>query len=531
MSLDDIDYDDLEKNLDPLVKVVIQLLRKQNAELLAANQKQTAQITLLTEQIEDLRNMLFNRKSEKMPSMKSAVRRAVTEKELFPPGSPEADLDEKEKQKLRRKAARKKSEPARKKKRRLRKNLPVIKEEIFVTQDDLPEGYTLDMFREVAKGSESNVVIRIDHVREHLVQVKYVLQTMASKDGEVIVTASAPPSVVEGGHYGPGVYADVVVNKCVDSLPLYRIERRLERAGFPICRSTLCALFHRTAEIFGPIYNRLIELARSDEYVSADETRLPVQKPEKCKNEWIWTLVTKQVIAYHFSELRSKRVAEELLQGTTGHLQIDGYAAYNAVCEDKNKSKKGRKRVGCMSHARRLFFKALKNNDVAKEIIDMILDLYLVEYLAAERGILGTPDHLHLRQTQSRDILISMEKWLAEQQPKFTPKSKMGKAIGYAQNQWDALTEFTNDPKLRLDNNFSENALRIVALGRKNYLFAGHEEGGQNLAILQTIVATCKLHNINPYDYIRDVIIKLQLPETKSIEPLLPWNWAKDSPR
>lgn len=538
MSLDDIDYDDLEKNLDPVVKVVIQLLRKQNAELLAANKeqleqnkKQTDQITHLTEQIEDLRNMLFNRKSEKMPSMKSAVRRAVTEEELFPPGSPESKLDEEERKKIRRKAARKKSEPARKKKRGLKKNLPVIKEEILVTPDDLPDGYTPDMFREVAKGGEANVVTRIDHVREHLVQIKYILQTVASKDGEFIVTASAPPAVVEGGHYGPGIYADVVVNKCVDSLPLYRIERRLERAGFPISRSTLCALFHRTADIFGPIYNRLMELARSDEYVSADETRLPVQKPEKCKNEWIWTLVTKQVIAYHFSERRSKRVAEELLQGTTGHLQIDGYAAYNAVCEDKKKSKNGRKRVGCLSHARRLFFNALKNHEIAKEIIDMILDLYLVEYLAAERGILGTPDHLHLRQTESRDILERMHKWLAEQKPNFTPKSKMGKAIGYAQNQWDSLIEFTNDPKLRLDNNFSENALRIVALGRKNYLFAGHEEGGKNLAILQTIVATCKLHDINPYDYIKDVIIKLQLPETKDIEPLLPWNWAQAPPQ
>lgn len=538
MSLDDVDFDELEKTVDPIIRVVLQLLRKQTeaqsnqiSEQSRQIEKQTEQITHLVEQIEELRNMLFGRSSEKMPSMKTEVRRAVTEEELFPPGSPEASLDEEEKKKVRRKAARKKSEAARKTKRGLKKNLPVIEEQIVVTPDDLPEGYTMDMFREVAKGAESNTVTRIDHVREHLVQVKYVLQTLASKDGEVIVTAPTPPTVVEGGHYGPGVYADVVVNKCVDSLPLYRIERRFERAGFPVSRSTLCALFHRTADIFGPIYNRLIELARNDEYVSADETRLPVQKPGKCKNEWIWTLVTKQVIAYHFSENRTKKVAQELLEGTVGHLQIDGYAAYNAVCEDEKKSKKGRKRVGCLSHARRLFFKALKNNDLASEVIDMILDLYLIEYLAAERGILGTADHLHLRQTESRVILERMKKWLDQQKANFTPRSKMGRAIGYAQNQWDSLIEFTNDPKLRLDNNFSENALRIVALGRKNYLFAGHEEGGKNLAILQTITATCKLHNVNPYDYIKDVIIRLQMPQTKDIEPLLPWNWPHDPPQ
>jgi len=537
MSLDDIDFEELEKSLDPATRMVIALLRKSNEELLAANKAQTEQISKqseqifnLTEQIEDLRTMLFGRKSEKMPSMKSEVRRAVTEEELFPPGSPEASLGDEEKKKIKRKAARKKSEPARKAKRKLKKNLPVIDEVVQVTEDQLPEGYTLADFREVAKNTDSNTVTRVDHVREHLVRVKYRLQTLASKDGEHIITAPAPPSVVDGGHYGPGVYADVVVNKCVDSLPLHRIEQRHERSGFPISRSTLCSLFHRAADIFDPIYKHLLELARNDEYVSADETRMPVQKPGKCKDEWIWTLVTKLVIAYHFSESRSASVPKALLAGTTGHLQIDGYSAYNGVCENKEKNQSGRIRVGCLAHMRRLFFKALKNYDVAQEMLDMILELYLVEYLAANREIVGTPEHLLLRQVESRAILERMEKWLAEQKPKFGPRTKMGKAIKYAQNQWTSLIEFTNDPKLRLDNNYSENALRIVALGRKNYLFAGHEEGGHNLAILQTIAATCKLHGVNPYDYIKDVIIKLQQPETRDIEPLLPWNWAKPPP-
>jgi len=525
MSIDDIDFDELSKTLDPMTRVVISLLRKQNEELLAANRTQSEQISHLTDQIEDLRNMLFGRKSEKMPSMKTEVRRTVTEEELFPEGSPDAALDDEEKKKKIRQAARKKSEPARKEKRKLKKNLPVIEEMVAVAQGDLPEGYTLEDFREVAANGESNTVTRIDHVREHLVRVKYTLQTLASKDGEHIVTAPAPPAVIEGGHYGPGVYADVVINKCLDSLPLYRIERRHERSGFPISRSTLCALFHRAADILGPVYDRLLKMARDDEYVSADETRLPVQKPDKCKDEWIWTLVTRTVIAYYFSETRSASVPKALLEGTTGYLQIDGYSAYNGICKED-----GRTRVGCMSHARRLFFKALKQNDVAKEMLDMILELYMVEYLAAERKILGTADHLWLRQTESRAILGRMEKWLAEQKPNFAPKSKMGKAITYAQNQWASLIEFTNNPKLRLDNNYSENALRIVALGRKNYLFAGHEEGARNLAILQTIVATCKLHNVNPYDYIKDVLIKLQRPETKNLDPLLPWNWAEPPP-
>jgi len=554
MSLDDIDFEELEKHLDPATRMVVALLRKSNEQLLAANKtqsehlsKQSEQISHLTDQIEDLRTMLFGRKSEKMPSMKSEVRRAVTEEELFPPGSPEASLsdeeekkeeksnaekkeEDEEKKKIKRNAARKKSEPARKAKRKLKKNLPVVEEVVQVAEGQLPEGYTLADFREVAKDGKANTVTRVDHVREHLVRVEYRLQTLASHDGEHIITAAAPPSVVEGGHYGPGVYADVVVNKCVDSLPLHRIEQRYERSGFPVSRSTLCALFHRTADIFGPVYKHLLETACNDEYVSADETRLPVQKPGKCKDEWIWTLVTKQVVAYYFSESRSASVPKALLAGTVGHLQIDGYSAYNGVCENKEKKQSGRIRVGCLAHARRMFFKAMKNNDIAKEMLDMILELYLVEYLAASREIVGTPEHLLLRQVESRKILEHMETWLANQKPNFGPRTKMGKAIGYAQNQWNSLVEFTNDPRLRLDNNYSENALRIVALGRKNYLFAGHEEGGHNLAVLQTIAATCKLHGVNPYDYIKDVIIKLQQPETRDVEPYLPWNWSKPPP-
>ena len=531
MKVDDIDFAELEKELDPAIRMIVGLLRKNNEELLAINKSQSEQISNLTEQIADLRHMLFGRKSEKMPSMASEVRRAVEESELFGKddseenSEPDKGITEEEKKTLRRKRARAKSEKKRKAKRKLKGNLPVIYEKIDVTEDQLPEGYKLEDFREIGADTKSNIVRRVDHVREHLVVVEYSLQTLASTDNEHIITAPAPPAVIEGGHYGPGVYADVVVNKCLDSLPLYRIERRHERSGFPISRSTLCSLFHRTADIFLPVYNRLLEIAKSDPYLSADETRLPVQKSGGCKDEWIWTIVTKQVLAYVFSETRGSKTPKSLLEGTTGYLQIDGYSAYNAVCKEN-----GRTRVGCMAHARRLFFKALKNSDKAQNMLDWILELYLVEYTAAERDLLGTEDHLKMRQIESQRILDKMKEWLDKNKPLHTPKSKIGKAIGYALNQWASLCVFTKDPKLRLDNNLSENALRIIALGRKNYLFVGHEEGGQNLAILQTIVATCKLHDANPYDYIKDVIIKLQLPETKNVEPLLPQNWGKAPP-
>ena len=517
------DFEDLVKQLDPTARIVMEMIRSTNQELQETIKSLREQNESLTAQISDLRHMLFGRKSEKIPSIESEVRRAVEEEELF--GTDEDDapdkkpkLTDEEKQQRRRKRARAKSEPERKRKRKLRKNLPVLYETVEVSPESLPEGYTVDDFRII--GDDSNVVTRIEHVREHLVTVKYKLQTLVSRDNEHIITAAAPPSVVEQGHYGASVYADTIVKKCVYSLPLYRIAKMFEQAGCPISRSTLCSLFHRAAELMVPIYNRLLELVKEKPYLNADETRQPVQKPGGCKDEWIWTLFSDDIVAYYFSETRGKKVPISLLDGTKGFLQVDGYSAYNAVCKED-----GRTRVACWAHARRLFFHALKNYSDAKEMLDWIIDLYRIEYRAAEENILGTIDHLAMRETQSKAITDKMKAWLDEKEPQYGPKSKMGKAIRYAQNQWKELTVFLSDPCIALDNNVSENALRIIALGRKNFLFVGHEEGGQNLAILQTIVGTCKLNGVNPSAYIQDVLIKIQSHPAKKIDEILPQNW------
>jgi len=513
----------LKRQLEPAARAVFEMLQASNEQLIATIESQRAQIEALTAQISDLRHMLFGRKSEKLPPIDSEVRRAVEEQELFgergeESGQERVELTEQDKRKRRRKRARAKSEPERKRKRGLRKDLPILYETVLVEPDKLPEGYTLEDFREI--GEDSNVVTRIEHVREHLVSVRYKLQTLVSKDNEHIITASAPPSVVEKGHYGASVYADTIVKKCAYSLPLYRIERVFEQAGCPISRSTLCSLFHRAAELLLPIYNRLLELVCANEYLNADETRQPVQKKGGCKDEWIWTLYCELAVVYYFSETRGSVVPLRLLDSTTGYLQVDGYSAYNAVCKDN-----GRKRVACWAHARRLFFAALKDYPCCREILDWIVDLYRVEYQAAEQDILTTAEHLLMREEMSQPIINKIEAWLDEQQPKYPPKSKIGKAIKYTKKQWEALTVFLCDPRIALDNNVSENALRIIALGRKNFLFVGHEEGGQNLAILQTIVGTCRMHNINPSAYLTDVLIRIQSHPAKNIDGLLPQNW------
>lgn len=535
MPLSDVDFDSLDKQIDdPLARVVIGLLRQSNQEQLKQIEALTTRIGELSAQVDELRQMLFGRKSEKLPTVASEVRRRLEPEELirYLPATVDvstpkaradalAALSKTERSSLRRRAGRARSEAARKEKRAARaKSLPVIIEQVMVSADQLPTGMTLEDFREVSSGAGTNEIVRIDHVREHLVQVCYQLQTLASRDGDHIITARTPPSVTEGSHYTAGVYADVVVSKCVDSQPFYRIEKRYERAGCPISRSTLCELFHRCAAILTPIHLALLDMARHAPIVNADETTVPVTQEGGCRDGWIWTLVTDTVIAYHFDSSRAGQVAKDLLAGTTGKLQVDGYSAYNAVC-----SSAGRLRIGCWAHARRLFFKAKKDFPEAERILEWIVDLYTVEHRARDAGIAGAAEHLAMRRETSAPLLKTIKAWLDEKQPLYPPKSKLGKAIGYAINQWESLEVFVDDAAIPLDNNVSERALRIIALGRKNWLFVGEDGGGESMAVLQTIVATCKLHGVNSYDYIRDVLLRIQQIETKDLTPLLPANW------
>jgi transposase len=368
---------------------------------------------------------------------------------------------------------------------------------------------------------EGTQVRRYEHVREHIVAIDYVLETLASNDGLYIVAAKSPPSVREGGHYGPGVYARVVVGKTDDSLPLNRLAKIFARDGAAIARSTLCTLFHRAAELCQPLYAALVSIARVDPYINADETRIPVQAKGRCRTGWIWTFITRTIIVYKFSPTRAAKVAEEFLDGTSGTLQIDGYSGYSSSCADD-----ARERVGCWSHVRRGMFNCRHDNPEVMYVLDRILDLYKVEYRAAERDVFGTDAHRELRQTLSKPLTDEIIAWCQENASRFNPKSAMAKAIAYAINQWETLVVFLKDPRLRLDNNISERALRIMALGRNNFLFVGHDEAGQNLAVLQTLVATCKLHNINPYDYLVDILVRVQTHPQSRIAELLPMNWT-----
>jgi len=313
----------------------------------------------------------------------------------------------------------------------------------------------------------------------------------------------------------------VAVAKCLDSMPLYRQARSLSRAGVKISRSSLCDLFHRTAELLEPLYNRTQELIRNAKYVRADETPQPVMDKDKTHRGYMWNFNTDELVAYVFSPGRSGETAAAVLGDSQGFLQADAYSGYNRVTTPK-----GRTRVGCWSHVRRRVFNAREHApEECKYALETILKLYEVEYQAADDNLLGSDKHLAMRKTESKRIIEEFHEWLEHQKENFAPQSRMGQAIRYPLNHWKTLIRFLDDPNLALDNNMSERLLRVIALGRKNFLFVGNNGAGHNLAVLQSLVSSCQINGVDPQAYLTDVLIRIQTHPQSQIDDLLPHCW------
>jgi transposase len=346
-----------------------------------------------------------------------------------------------------------------------------------------------------------------------------VQETLGCRCGQHVVTAPAPPRALDNSPYGPGFIGHLITMKCADSLPLYRLAKQYQRIGIPMARSTLTDLFHGAAEKLAALSDRLLQLVAAAEIVLADETPLLMQQPNR--RGYVWTFIAGDLITYRFSASRSGQTAAQVLGGTTGTLVVDAYTGYNRVTQPA-----GRDRAGCLAHARRGFFDALGSASVeARQAMDLILAVYRVEHEAKALGLVRTDAHLALRQAKSRPAMDRFHDWLLAEQPKHLPKGPLGEAIGYAINQWGPLTKFLDDARIPVDNNRSEAALRVVALGRKNFLFVFDEEHGENLAGLYSLVTTCEANSVDPIAYLHDVLLRVDTHPAAQIDELLPHRW------
>jgi len=462
-------------------------------------------LTSLEGKMAALERHVFGRKTERMPTVAAELREEVVGEES------KAERDEAAKKKRRERAARKAEQ------------CPTceIHHDVPTEERRCPACGSEDL-KALGKGRTTEVYEYLPARFERQVHVQEVL---ACACGQCVVTAPAPAKVVDKGGYGPGLLAHVVTSKCADAMPLHRLAQRIERGGVPMSRSTLTDLFHLSASVLLPLSSHLLQCIASAEVVWADETPLRVLDVKKTRLGYLWTFLTQNpkgqwLIGYRFSMGRAGKTPKDVLGGTTGALVVDGYTGYNAVTLPD-----GRTRVGCWSHVRRRFFDALATAPEAREAMDFILALYRVEAQASEANVVRTAAHRELRRLHSAPLLARLRVWLEDQAPRHPPKGPQGGAISYALKQWDALSRFVSDERLPLDNNRSEGALRKAALGRKTFLFVGHEAAGENLAGLYALVATCEVNDINPEEYLADVLLRVQSHPQSRIGELLPHEW------
>jgi transposase len=368
---------------------------------------------------------------------------------------------------------------------------------------------------------DGKVTTMYEYVPSKIERQVHVQETLSCRCGEGVITAPPPPKVIEKGLYGPGFIAHALVAKCADSIPLYRLAKIYSRHGAPVNRSTLVSLFHTAAELVSPIANRILEKVAESELVNADETPIPVQAPEETRKAYLWTFVGDDLIGYKYSASRSGDTPMEVLGSTEGALVVDAYTGYNQVTQAGRRT-----RVGCWAHVRRKIFDARAMAPEAAQVgLDLIRELYRVEHDALAARVIRTDEHLRMRMQRSAAIVDQIADWLVAESLRHPPRSSFGNAVRYAGRQWDALTRFLRDASLPLDNNAAERALRVAALGRKNFLFVGHDEAGENIAGLYSLIATCELNRINPFHYLRDVLIRVQTHPATKIDDLLPLNW------
>jgi transposase len=375
---------------------------------------------------------------------------------------------------------------------------------------------------------EGRTTTVFEFVPARFIRHEHVQEVLRCRCNGYVVTAPGPPKVIEKGRYGPSFLAHLVVAKCADHLPIYRLEKDFARQGIPIARSTMNELLHRTSEIMRPVWLSILDNIRVRAVVQADETRMRMQRDAsgKPKNGFIWTFVAadddgERDVALVFAPDRSGETPRKVLEGTSGYLVVDAYSGYNAIADVSS-----RKRGACHAHLRRYFHDAIPTAQVAQEALDIIGELYDVEREARVRGIFGKVAHLEFRKERALPIRARLRAWLEAQQPRHLPKSPIGTAIRYGLKQWNELGRFLEDARVPIDNNASEAALRRVALGRKNFLFVGDVDAGTNIAGLYTIIATCEARGINPFAYLADVIPRVQDHPADRVAELLPGAWA-----
>ncbi|MCL1611957.1 IS66 family transposase [Marseilla massiliensis] len=510
------------------------------ASLSATNKEQSEQIKDLQERIKELtaqvawlNRQLFGRKSEKLRA--------------YDPNIPDLFADEfaglqhqaEEKRDEAVGKIEKESAEVRKQNRQNRKmieDLPVLETETIE-----PTGVDLSLYRRI--GEEITKVVKhkpgMLYVKE-IIRPKYALKdsTMLPPAGQKgVEIAPMPLMPVDKCIADTSLLAEILLQKYEYHVPFYRQIRQYRHLGLKgLTESTLDGWFKKTVELLKPLYESLKKEVFSCDYVQADETTIPVinRGKHKAEKEYLWMVrsVMEKLVIFHYDMgSRAGSVIESLASQYRfkGYLQCDGFAGY----ETAFKTNPDVRLVNCMAHIRRDFEHALGENKKEAEYgLAQIQYMYRIEHCCDKAG-LSFDGRKAKRRELTRPIMEAMKTWMETEGIKYSPQSLIGKAVSYAYTRWDNMMRCLEDGRLLLDNNLAENAIRPITLGRKNYLFCGNHEAAVNMSVICSLLATCKAHDVNPRDYLKDIISQMPYHKKSADEELLnllPHKWKLQHP-
>jgi transposase len=373
------------------------------------------------------------------------------------------------------------------------------------------------------------VVQVLEHVPASVKIVRHVEKRMICKECDTTVAGEMPTLPIERRKPGPGLLAHIMVSKFDDHIPLYRLSEMYDRLGIDISRSVMADWVGRVSALLSPIILLIRAHIAALDRIHTDDTPVDVLDPGrgKTKTGRVWVYVfdgsgsqatTPAAIAYYYSPDRKGTHPADHLASFSGVMHADGYGGYRQLYGNQIVE------AACMAHVRRKFHDVikLKPSPIADEALSRIGALYDIEDRI--RGM-SADERLALRQHHARPILDELKTWIEATLSTLPQKQKLAEAMRYALSRWAALSVYIDDGRVEIDNNIAERAMRPLGLGRKNWLFAGSDKGGERIANILTIIETVKLHGHNPELYLTDVLTRIQDHPKDRFEDLLPWNW------
>ena len=358
----------------------------------------------------------------------------------------------------------------------------------------------------------------------------------ACRQCETVAQVLAPQRIIAGGYATPALIAHVLISKYCDHLPLYRQSQMFARQGVEIGRSTLAGWVGGACWWLDALHRNLNKNILASNHLYADDTPLPVLDPGRRRTKtgrlWVyardqrgWTGPDPPAAIYFYEPDRRAQWPKEHLKNYKGVLHVDGYIGFEQLTSDGTIVL-----AACWAHARRKFYEIAKadGSPIAGEAVRRIAELYAIE--AKIRGR-KHEERLVLRQAMTQPLIMELRQWLEAQLPRIPQSGKLAEAIRYALRRWDGLSRFLEDGRIELDTNPVERAIRPIALGRKNHLFAGSDRGAKRWATICSLVETAKLNQVEPYTYLADVLQRMvdDHPANR-LDELLPWNWKPQNP-